>query len=201
MQENTNRGVGPHTKPWPKDDRLDSELLRKGDIRNVVDKYRYQKVESIKSDMQDRSNGLEIAIENYKHDFNIGTIVRNANAFNARAVHIIGSKQWNKRGAMMTDKYLEVKYHKSAKDFLQHCQGRNIISIDNKTGASLLNDVELPRNAVYVFGSESDGVSEEIITASKGMIAIEQFGSTRSINVGVASGVIMYEWTRRNVLN
>lgn len=200
MNDDTKKGYGPHKKPWPVGKQYDQDLLEHGDSRNVIDKYRYWTIEAIKQDMIDNSNGLEVAIENYKHDFNIGTIVRNCNAFNVRRLHIIGSRQWNKRGAMMTDKYLEVAYHKNSAEFLANFAGRDVVAIDNKPGAKLLNDCELPKDAIYVFGSESEGVSDEIIAASSSMIAIEQFGSTRSVNVGVASGVLMYEWTRRHVL-
>lgn len=195
------KGAGPRPKPWPQDYQFDEELLEKGDKRNVSDNYRYKTVEAIKKDMQERSFGLEVAIENYQHDFNIGSIVRSANAFNARKVHIIGKKQWNKRGAMMTDKYLEIVYHVDSQAFIDSMKDKQIIAVDNKPGATELQKTELPTKAVYVFGSESDGVSEAIIKASSAMVAIEQFGSTRSVNVGVASGILMYEWTRRNVID
>lgn len=193
------KGVGPHEHPWPNDSDYDVDLLAEGDRRNVIDDYRYKTVESIKTDMKSKTYGLEIAIENYQHDFNIGTIIRNANAFNVRCVHIIGSKQWNKRGAMMTDKYLTIKYYKNTEEFLNNIEMPTIV-IDNKTGSHNLNSSSLPTEAIYVFGSESDGVTDDLIRHSKTMIAIEQFGSTRSVNVGVASGILMYEWTRRNVI-
>lgn len=196
----TRVGAPPYKKPWPKGDNYDPELLKSGDKRNVIDEYRYQTVDAIKQAIQDKSYGLEVAIENYKRDFNIGTIVRNANAFAARKVHIIGSRQWNKRGAMMTDKYLEIVYHKDAAEFIKNIQ-KPVIAVDNQKGAVNMHEADLPRESVYVFGSESDGVSQEIIEASDYMVAIEQFGSTRSVNVGVASGIVMYEWTRRNIFH
>ena len=194
------KGVGPHSKPYPTGEEFDVQLLMKGDSRNVIDEYRYKTIEHIQDDMRSRSGGLEIAIENYSRDFNMGTILRNANAFNARRVYIIGSKQWNKRGAMMTDKYLEIIYYKDIKHFLSGVGDKQIICIDNKQGAEKLSSCKLAKDAIYVFGNESDGVSPEMIEASSQMIAIEQFGSTRSINVGVASGILMYEWTRQNLL-
>ena len=147
------KGTSPHPKPWPRGDKFDYELLEKGDKRNVSDNYRYKTVEAIKKDMQERSFGLEVAIENYQHDFNIGSIVRSANAFNARKVHIIGKKQWNKRGAMMTDKYLEIVYHVDSQAFIDSMKDKQIIAVDNKTGATELQKTEIPKKAVIVIGS------------------------------------------------
>jgi len=189
-------GVGPHTQPWPVGEQYDETLLAEGDRRNVIDQYRYWTVEAIKRDLAKNANDFEIAIENWQHDFNIGTIVRNANAFNARRVHIIGRRHWNKRGAMVTDAYLTVVHHQSVEDFVEYVRGMHIIAIDNVTGSKNLSAVSLPANAVFVFGGEGPGLSSEMITASEQMIKIEQYGSTRSVNVGVASGIVMYQWAR-----
>lgn len=193
-------GVGPHPDPWPVGPEYDPELLKNGDRRNVEDKYRYWTVEAIKSDLDKARHKVQVAIENWQHDFNIGTIVRNANAFNVSAVHVIGRRHWNRRGAMVTDRYLEVFHHPTVADFKEAINGRKIIAIDNQTGAANLHDSELPKGAVLVFGGEGPGLSQEMIDASDQMIAIEQFGSTRSVNVGVASGIVLYEWVRRNIL-
>lgn len=197
MTENT-VGVGPHPKPWPDDDRLDVELLEHGDSRNVVDKYRYWKVDAIKADLDTTRTPLEIAIENYQHDFNIGTIVRNANAFNISAVHIIGKKHWNRRGAMVTDLYMHVFYHKSVEDFAAEMKqrGKYIIGVDIVPGAIDIKDADLPVNSILVFGAEGPGLSQEMQAACEAIVKIEQSGSTRSINVGVASGIAMHEWLR-----
>jgi len=190
------KGVGPHKKPWPTDDKYDTELLANGDSRNVVDKYRYWKREAIKADLIKTKPSLEVAIENWQHDFNIGTIVRNANAFNVRRVHVIGKKQWNRRGAMVTDKYLDVEHHPTVSDFMEAVGSKHIIAVDNQPGAKNLTDVKFPEDCVLVFGGEGPGLSQEMIEASEFMVQIEQFGSTRSVNVGVASGIVMYEWTQ-----
>ena len=189
-------GVGPHAQPWPVGEQYDETLLAEGDRRNVINQYRYWTVEAIKRDLAKNANDFEIAIENWQHDFNIGTIVRNANAFNARRVHIIGRRHWNKRGAMVTDAYLMVVHHQSVEDFVEYVRGMHIIAIDNVTGSKNLSAVRLPANAVFVFGGEGPGLSSEMITASEQMIKIEQYGSTRSVNVGVASGIVMYQWAR-----
>lgn len=195
------RGVGPHPKPWPTDPKFDPGLLANGDARNVVDTYRYWTVDAIKADLDTDRVDLHIAIENWQHDMNIGTIVRNANAFNVAAVHIIGKRHWNKRGAMVTDRYLDVFQHQTVEEFVVAVGDRHIIAIDNLPGSVPLSDTQLPEHAVLVFGGEGPGLSDEMVQASETMIHIEQFGSTRSVNVGVASGIVMYAWTQQYVLN
>lgn len=189
-------GVPPHSRPWPEGEQYDSELLAQGDSRNVIDKYRYWKVEAIKRDLDASRHDVHIAIENWQHDFNIGTIVRNANAFNVAAVHIIGKKHWNRRGAMVTDAYMHIYHHKTIDDFLAAIGQREVIAIDNQPGAVPLSEVTLPKYAVLVFGGEGPGLSPEMVEKSKMMVKIEQYGSTRSVNVGVASGVVLYEWMK-----
>jgi len=185
-------------KPWPNDDRLDPELLLGGDRRNVEDKYRYWKVEAIAHDLALRQPRLHIAIENWQHDFNIGTIVRNANAFNVGAVHIIGRRHWNRRGAMATEKYLSVQHHTTVGDFIKATKDMKIIAVDNVQGSEGLMKTSLPDNAVLVFGGEGPGLSNEMLKAAHSVVKIEQFGSTRSVNVGVASGIVLYEWRRQH---
>jgi tRNA G18 (ribose-2'-O)-methylase SpoU len=194
-------GVGPHPKPWPIDSKYDSELLANGDARNVIDKYRYWTVDAIKADLSLTRVDLHVAIENWQHDLNIGTIVRNANAFNVSTVHIIGKRHWNRRGAMVTDRYLDIQQHSTVDVFVAAVKDRHIIAIDNMPGSVPLSQTILPQKAVLVFGGEGPGLTDEMVKASEMMVAIEQFGSTRSVNVGVASGIVMYEWTQQHVLN
>ena len=195
-------GVGPHSKPWPTDVRYDKELLADGDRRNVLDKYRYWTVDAIKSDLDKTRASLHIAIENWQHDLNIGTIVRAANAFNVQAVHIIGKRHWNRRGAMVTDRYMNIVNHNTVEDFAAAMQAddRQIIAIDIVKGATLLSKTKLPAKSVLVFGGEGPGLSEQMQQAAEKTVAIEQFGSTRSINVGVAAGIAMYVWLQQNLL-
>lgn len=193
-------GVGPHPKPWPTDPKFDPELLANGDKRNVINKYRYWTVKAIKADLDKTRNNLHVAIENWQHDMNIGTIVRNANAFNASAVHIIGKRQWNKRGAMVTDVYMHVYHHATVADFVNAMRDRSIIAIDNQAGAVSITKYALPYDAVLVFGGEGPGLSKEMVQASKAMVKINQYGSTRSVNVGVASGILIHEWARQHIL-
>ena len=195
-------GVGPHPEPWPTDAKYDRMLLKEGDKRNVLDKYHYWTVAAIKADLDKSRIGLEIAIENLQRDYNMGTIVRGANAFNVQKVHIIGRKQWNKRGAMVTDLYMNIQYHDDVKSFKQAMdhEKREVIAIDIVEGAKELSSAKLPENAVLVFGAEGPGLSKELLSVASQTIMIEQIGSTRSVNVGVAAGIAMYAWVQQHTL-
>lgn len=172
------------------------------DTRNVIDRYKGWSNEDIIADLDTRRFAFHIAIENFQHDFNIGTIVRNANAFNAGAVHIVGKRQWNRRGAMVTDKYLHVMHHASVDEFIAWCRDQNLplMGVDNIPGSVKLATTMLPERCVLVLGQEGPGLSAEMQAAAQQIIAIEQFGSTRSVNVGVASGIVMYAWLQQHVL-
>ena len=172
------------------------------DPRNVIDKFKHVPESDIVRELDAADHGLIIALENTERDFNMGTIVRSANAFGVRRVIVIGRRQWNKRGAMATDKYLHVEYLSTTEEFVERMreEGRSIVAIDNVPGSVKLAQTELPRDAVLVFGQEGPGISEELIEAADVIVAIEQFGSTRSINVGAAATVAMYAWLQRHVL-
>lgn len=172
------------------------------DSRNVIDEFKGWEHDAIVRELDKRGTGLEVAIENTERDFNMGTIVRSANAFGVRHLHVIGRRQWNKRGAMATDKYLHVHYYGSVNEFTNEMaqRGREIIAVDNIPGSTPLGGTELPKNAVLVFGQEGPGISPELAAAARKIVAIEQFGSTRSINVGVAAGIAMYTWAQQHML-
>lgn len=189
-------GVGPHPEPWPNDDRLDPELLANGDRRNVLDEYRYWKLSAIVDDLNAKRNPLHIAIENWQHDLNIGSIVRTANAFNVSAVHIVGKRDWNKRGAMVTDRYLTVLHHPSIDEFEVWCGKESIpiIGIDNIEGSTPLEKAKLPKKCVMLFGQEGSGMSEAAVRVCKNIYAITQYGSTRSMNASAAGAIAMYAW-------
>lgn len=177
-------------------------LTIQNDTRNVIDKYKGLSVAEIKDDLDRSRHDFHVAIENFQHDFNIGTIARNANAFNAAGIHIIGRRHWNRRGAMKTEAYMNIFHHETVMEFIDWAKQNNLklIAIDNQKGSKKLNEVELEKGSILVFGNESDGLSKEMVEACEEMVAIEQFGSTRSVNVGVASGILMYEFVRRNYL-
>jgi len=189
-------GVGPHPHPWPVEDRFDAELLRDGDQRNVVDKYRYWTREAIVADLDRSRHPFHVAIENWEHDFNIGTVVRNANAFQAAAVHVVGKRRWNRRGAMVTDRYQHVHHHATVDEFVEWAssQALPVIGIDNLPGSVPLETTTLPKACVLVFGQEGPGLSDAVRSVADRTCSIAQFGSTRSINAGVASGIAMHTW-------
>ena len=193
-------GVGPHPEPWPDDDRLDPELLATGDRRNVVDRYRYWRLEAIVADLDARRHAYHVAIENWQHDLNIGAVVRNANAFAAAEVHIVGRRRWNRRGAMVTDRYQRIRYHDSIEAFAAwaHDAGVPVLGIDNLPGSIPIDRAEIPEICVLLFGQEGPGLSDAARAAADRVLSIRQFGSTRSINAGVASGIAMHEWIRRH---
>ena len=189
-------GVGPHPRPWPTDPRFDEELLEQGDRRNVVDQYRYWRHEAIVEDLDRRRHPFHVAVENWEHDFNIGSVVRNANAFLAEAVHIVGKRKWNRRGAMVTDRYQHVHHHPTIEGFVEWAAGAAvpIVGIDNLPGSVPIETTELPRSCVLLFGQEGPGLSDSARLASELVCSITQYGSTRSINAGVASGIAMHHW-------
>jgi tRNA G18 (ribose-2'-O)-methylase SpoU len=204
--ELTTWGVGPWQGDLPEDyDHPDSiydpELLANGDTRNVVDKYRYWKMEAIVADLDTKRHPFHVAIENWQHDLNIGSIVRNANAFLAQEVHIIGNKRWNRRGAMVTDRYQHIKHHDTVEEFLTWARQENlpIIAIDNVPGCQKIETHKLPESCVFLFGQEGPGLSEQAIEASDVVLEITQFGSTRSINASAAAAITMHAWVQQHV--
>jgi tRNA G18 (ribose-2'-O)-methylase SpoU len=193
-------GVGPWPGEWPTDDHLDPELLREGDRRNVVDRYRYWTLEAIVADLDQRRHTFHVAIENWQHDFNIGSIVRTANAFAAAEVHIVGRRRWNRRGAMVTDRYQHVRHHETVAGFAAWAaeQGLTVIGIDNVDDSVPIETASLEAECVLVFGQEGPGLSDEARAVCARTLSIAQFGSTRSINAGAAAAIAMHAWIRQH---
>ncbi|TLP99768.1 RNA methyltransferase [Nesterenkonia salmonea] len=193
-------GVGPWVGPWPDDAHLDPTFLREGDRRNVIDSYRYWRHEAIVADLDSKRHRFHVAIENWQHDFNIGTVVRTANAFLAKEVHIIGKKRWNRRGAMVTDKYQHIRHHPTVEEFVGWAESAGVIvlGVDLFPESVPLETYPLPEQCVLVFGQEGPGLSEPIRQAAHATLSIAQFGSTRSINAGVAAGIAMHSWVRQH---
>lgn len=192
-------GVGPWPggeDAWPEDTRYDPELLREGDRRNVVDRYRYWRTEAVRADLAARAHPLHVAIENVSQDLNIGSIVRSANAFNVGAVHIVGRRRWNKRGAMVTNRYLDVRHHPEPSELLEwaSAEGYEVVAIDNGPGSQPLEAQELPERCLLVLGSEGAGLSKEMLAGASRLLRIGQYGSTRSINVAAAGAIAMHMW-------
>jgi tRNA G18 (ribose-2'-O)-methylase SpoU len=207
--ELTTWGVGPwqgDLPTGPEASKYDQELLKYGDTRNVVDKYRYWSMEAIVADLDGNRHNFHVAIENWQHDLNIGSIVRTANAFLAKQVHIIGNKRWNRRGAMVTDRYQHILHHPTVEEFVAWSKTANdgkampIIAIDNVPGCKQLESYELPETCVLLFGQEGPGLSDAAIAAAKDVVEITQFGSTRSINASAAAAITMHQWVMQNVV-
>lgn len=189
-------GVGPWKGPLPSGDHYDPELLEHGDSRNVVDKYRYWSVDAIVRDLDSKRHGFHVAIENWQHDLNIGSIVRSANAFLAHTVHIVGRRRWNKRGAMVTDRYQHVLHHPSIDDLVAFAREHALplVAIDNVEGSTPLEATTLPRECIILFGQEGPGLSPEALAAADMAVEITQFGSTRSLNASAAAAIVMHQW-------
>jgi tRNA G18 (ribose-2'-O)-methylase SpoU len=189
-------GVGPWPGPPPTDPRYDADLLRDGDTRNVVDAYRYWTREAIVADIDRRRHRLHIAIENFGNDANIGAVVRTANAFAVDTVHIVGRRRWNRRGAMVTDRYQRLRHHDSTAEMLVFAAdaGLTVVAVDNVPGSVRLEQTTLPRDCLLVFGQEGPGITAEAATGAQLTVSIAQFGSTRSINAAVAAGIAMHTW-------
>ncbi len=199
--ELSTNGVGPWRGERPRDAWFDPELLERGDSRNVIDRYRYWSVEAIRSDLDATRHPFQVAIENWQHDMNIGSIVRSANAFGAERVHIIGRRRWNKRGAMVTDRYQHIDQHDDVAAFVSTTQAEDlpIIAVDNVPGSIAIERFELPERCVLLFGQEGPGLSVEALSAADATVEISQFGSTRSINASAAAAVVMHAWITQHV--
>ncbi len=201
--ETTEVGVGPWPGgpgAWPDDPRYDPELLAHGDRRNVADRYRYWTVDAVVADLDTRRHPFHVAIENWAHDLNIGSVVRTANAFNAAGVHVVGRRRWNRRGAMVTDRYLHVHHHPEVADLLAWAAGAGlpVIGIDNVPGSVPLDTYPLPAACVLLFGQESTGLTPAARAAAEAVLHIDQYGSTRSINAGAAAAIAMHAWAVRH---
>src|SRR3954453_24264665 len=195
-------GVGPWAGEWPVGEQYDPELLANGDRRNVVDRYRYWRRDAVVADLDRRRHAFHVDIEDWQHDFKLGTVVRNANAFLAAEVHIVGNRRWNRRGAMVTDRYQHLRHHATVADLAADLRERDVtlLGIDNLPGSAHLETMELPRSVCFLFGQEGPGLSEAARAAcaeSGGSFSIAQFGSTRSINASAAAAIAMHAWIRR----
>ena len=196
-------GVGPWVGPWPEGEQYDARLLAEGDRRNVVDRYRYWSVEAIVADLDTRRHDFHVAIENWQHDFNIGTIVRSANAFLAAEVHIVGNRRWNRRGAMVTDRYQHVRHHATAGELAAYLRDHEggpvaLYGVDNLPGSLHLETTDLPRRVCFLLGQEGPGLSDAAREACDATFSIAQFGSTRSINASAAGAIAMHSWVRQH---
>jgi tRNA G18 (ribose-2'-O)-methylase SpoU len=198
--ELSTHGVGPWQGEHPTDARYDPELLERGDTRNVIDEYRYWTMDAIVADLDAKRFPFHVAIENWQHDMNIGSIVRSANAFAAQTVHIVGRRRWNKRGAMVTDRYQHVLHHDTVAELVDWARAASmpIIAIDNVPGSVIIETFSFPERCVLLFGQEGPGLSDAAIAAADAVVEISQFGSTRSINASAAAAIAMHVWIEQH---
>jgi tRNA G18 (ribose-2'-O)-methylase SpoU len=154
------------------------------------------------ADLDTRRHPFHVAVENWRHDLNIGAVVRNANAFLAASVQIVGRRRWNRRGAMVTDLYQHVVHHPDVAHLLDWAAdaGLPIVGVDNLPGSVPLETARLPRRCMLLFGQEGPGLSPAARNACAQVCSIAMFGSTRSINAGVASGIAMHAWIRQHAV-
>lgn len=174
----------------------DPALLADGDRRNVADRYRYWSVDAIVADLDTRRAPLHVAFENTAHDLNVGSVVRTANAYNVAGVHVVGRRRWNRRGAMVTDRYLHLHHHPDVTDLFAWARtaGLPVLGVDNLPGSVPLETYPIPRACVLLFGTESTGLSSEAVAGAQAVLHITQHGSTRSLNLGAAAAITMYAW-------
>lgn len=173
------------------------------DSRNVIDHYKYWKTEAIKADLErkrcQRSENFSVLCCNWQNDFNIGSVIRNSNAFLAREIFIYGRKRYDKRGTVGTHHYENISTFKTIEWLDELPRKYNIVAIDNVEGATPIDDFVWPENTLMAFGQESIGLEQEVLDRAHHVVYIKQYGSVRSMNVACASAIAMYDWCRKNV--
>lgn len=165
--------------------------------RNVADKFKPMPDEDIKAELQSTAFPYAVCFEHVIGDFNMGTAIRNANAFNAKEVFYIGNKKWDKRSAVGVHNYTEVKWLSTVDEFISLRDRYVIVGIDCVPGAVSLPSYPFKENTLFVFGEEGVGLTPAMQAMCEAIVFIPQYGSVRSINVGTASGIIMHEFVSR----
>lgn len=167
--------------------------------RNVIDEFKDVPTEQIKQRLQATAFPYVVVAEMWRSDFNQATLIRNANAFNARAVYYLGDKRYDRRGSQGCHNYMNIHWLPTIDDFRKVKHDFFVVGCDNVPGASSLHSYHFPQNrpVMLVFGSEGLGLTKEMQQMCDAMVEIEMFGSIRSLNCGTASGLIMYELVRQ----
>jgi tRNA G18 (ribose-2'-O)-methylase SpoU len=168
---------------------------------NVIDEYKFMMFDEIKNDLSLKRAEFTSVFLNLTHDFNKAVGVRNHNAFAGNDIWFIGRKQWDKRGAVGTYHYEDIHYAANWEIFLENKPEGPIICVENMVNDTRhrhLDTFRIPKNAIFVYGEEKVGISSDILFCADYILSIPMFGSVRSLNVSVASGIIMYEYRRQH---
>lgn len=167
-------------------------------MRNIIDHYYYWKHDAILADLDSKRHNFSVLCTNLYNDFNISTVVRNANAFLAREVIIYGSKQWDRRGAVGTHNYNRMKYFREDEydNMVDYISGSTIVAVDNIRSAVDISSYEWEdkKHTIFIFGQEQVGIPEQLLDLASDVVYIPQYGTVRSLNVGTASGIVMHEY-------
>lgn len=168
------------------------------DTRNVRDVYKYWTEDAIRADLRKNHHNFSVLISNQFNDFNIGSVIRNANAFCARRVIIHGRRQYDRRGTVGTHLYTEMQHVQFAE--VINLTDSVLIGFDNIQDAVPLEKFEWPQgHVIMAFGQEQAGLSAEVLAMCEKVVYISQYGSVRSLNVGCASAIAMYDYCNKMV--
>lgn len=170
--------------------------VEKTDTRNVVDLYKYWTTDAIKAKLDTQRHNFSVLITNNFHDFNIGSVIRNSNAFLGKNLYVLGKRQYDSRGAVGAHHYENIIHLKSIEEL---DSSFHLIGFDDLPQARDLETFEWPtkKHVVMCFGQETVGLTKDVADACKDVVYIKQYGSVRSLNVGVASGIAMYSYCQQ----
>ena len=167
---------------------------------NVTDEYKSWNPEDIKVDLQARAHPFAVLMEHWKGDFNIGTMIRNANAFNASRVYYIGRRRFDPRGCVGTHHYVDLNYLNNFDELSELKEKYVFVALDNNIGNCVpIETFEWPGNSLMIFGEEGNGITPELLSLCDYRVSITQHGSVRSLNVGTSSGIVMYDYLNKMV--
>lgn len=165
--------------------------------RNVIDQFKQLPDEEIRNRLKQTAFPYAVCIENWLQDFNIGTCIRNANAFNAKEIFYLGEKRFDRRSSVGVQAYTELKFLRTVDEFMELKKRYTIIGVDNISGSVPIDDFQYPENPLFVFGGEGPGLTPGMQQLCDHMIMLEQFGSVRSLNAGTASGIVMHDFVSK----
>jgi tRNA G18 (ribose-2'-O)-methylase SpoU len=170
------------------------------DTRNVTNFFKYWTDEAIKTNLDSKRHNFSVLVQNVIKDFNLSTVIRSSNAFLAKEVIIYGSKQYDRRGAVGTHNYENIRHVKNTNE-LVFPDDYFIIGVDNIENAKPIENYNYPTNkhVLFVFGEENIGLTDELKAICHDFIYIKQYGSVRSLNVGSAASIVMFDYCRSSL--